>query len=187
VQPETGHLYDRLLAAALGLAAPPLPVTIPSLRSVARACGVSAAAVYRHFPSQSALNRAMLTAADQAFAATVLGADDPASPPLQRLRRLGRAYLEWGLANPGLYQLRFESADRLGDDYVRGAEADRLLEAMGKLLDEWGPRRTGLVAFDLWVGIHGVVSLRIHKPALPWPADLDAQVDHLLRLWGLTG
>jgi AcrR family transcriptional regulator len=52
-------LHDRLLDAAVELAAPGLDLAVPSLRAAARACGVSATAVYRYFASQSELNRAI--------------------------------------------------------------------------------------------------------------------------------
>ncbi|GIJ46028.1 putative transcriptional regulator, TetR family protein [Virgisporangium aliadipatigenens] len=176
-------LYDKLLAAALDLATAPRPVTIPSLRSVARACDVSATAVYRHFPSQSALNKALLMGIDNSFAAAVSGADAPHLLPRERLHRIGRAYLDWGIRNPGLYQLRFESADALGDDYVRGDVADRVIEGMDALLKAAG--REAVRGQDLWIAAHGLVSLRIHKPFLPWTDDLDAEVERLLTLWGI--
>ena len=177
--------YDQLVAAAITLASPGLPLTVPSLRAVARECGVTPTAVYRHFPSQSSLNRVILASIDQAFIAAVGAADDPTLPAVERLRRLSRAYYEWGLTNPGLYQLRFENADQLGDDYVRTDAADKLLahiDALIQALDE-PPEVT---AEDLWVGMHGLVSLRIHKRDRPWSADPPAQIDRFLRAWGVT-
>jgi hypothetical protein len=89
------------------------------------------------------------------------------------------------VANPGLYQLRFESADQLGDDYVHSDAAYDALRSIGSLLRALGVDGR-LAAEDLWVGMHGVVSLRIHKPHLPWP-DTAEQMDRLLALWGLSG
>jgi hypothetical protein len=42
-----------------------------------------------------------------------------------------------------------------------------------------------VTAEDLWAGLHGVVSLRIHKPDRQWQSDPGAQVGKLLRAWGL--
>jgi AcrR family transcriptional regulator len=169
------HLYDELLAAAIGLASSRLSLAIPSLRAVARACDVSATAVYRHFESQSALNRAVLAMSN---------ADEPGRAPRARLRLLACAYLEWGLANPGLYQLRFESADQLGADHVHTDGADVLLAQIGELVRASGTA-SAVTAADLWGGIHGLTSLRLHKPAYTWPDDATTQIDRLLAAWDL--
>lgn len=180
------QLGGELLAAATALAGEPRPVTIPSLRAVARACGVSATAVYRHFPSQSALTRAVLVAAHAAFGAAVLSADDTSAEPAQRLRRLAARYVEWGIAHPGLYQLLFESADQLGQDWAVVGASDEVTGRMIALLaarDGTGPGAvlTALAGERLWSGLHGLVSLRLHKPDHPWGADVPDEVDHLLR------
>ncbi|MGA5300330.1 TetR/AcrR family transcriptional regulator [Nucisporomicrobium flavum] len=176
--------YDQLVAAAMELASPGLPLSVPSLRAVARECGVTPTAVYRHFPSQSSLNRVILLTIDQAFVTAVSAADDPARPPADRLRGFAHAYAAWGLAHPGLYQLRFESADQLGEDYVRTDAADKLLahiDSVIAVLDE----PSEATAEDLWVGLHGVVSLRIHKRDRPWSVAVEEQIDRLLRAWGI--
>ncbi|MEV4703337.1 TetR/AcrR family transcriptional regulator [Actinoplanes sp. NPDC049316] len=177
--------YDQLVAAAMELAAPGLPLSVPSLRAVARECGVTPTAVYRHFPSQSSLNRVILMTVDQSFVAAVSAADDPARPPQERLQRFAHAYFDWGIANPGLYQLRFESADQLGEDYVRTDAADKLLahiDGVIRSLEEPSPA----TAEDLWVGLHGLVSLRIHKRDRPWSAEPREQIDRLLRAWAIA-
>ena len=180
-----GYLYDDLVAAAIKLASSRLPLAIPSLRSVARECSVSAAAVYRHFPSQGSLNQAIILTIDTAFVAELSAALDPAGTPLERLHGLAAAYLDWGLTHPGLYQLRFESADQLGRDFVRTEAADDLLEHIDQLVRAVDPEGSEVTAEDLWTGLHGVVSLRIHKPDRRWQTDPGAQVGKLLRAWGL--
>ena len=185
VRREGDQLRDELLAAATALTESPRPVAIPSLRAVARACGVSATAVYRHFPSRSALTRAVLTAENVRFGRAVLGADEPGAEPAERLRRLAAAYVRWGAASPGLYQLLFESADQLGDDWPVVATSEALTGHITTLLtarDGAGPHAVpaALAAERLWVGLHGLVSLRLHKPGHPWAGDLGAEVDRLL-------
>ncbi|MEV6843524.1 TetR/AcrR family transcriptional regulator [Actinoplanes sp. NPDC051411] len=178
------HLYDDLLAAAIQLASSRLSLAIPSLRAVARACDVSATAVYRHFASQSDLNRAVLLAVDSSFVGAVTSADDPGRAPRERLRLLAYAYLGWGLANPGLYQLRFESADQLGDDHVHTDGADMLLAQIGELIRA-SATASPVTATDLWAGMHGLTSLRVHKPGHRWHEDGPAHIDRLLTAWGL--
>lgn len=178
------HLYDELLAAAIRLASVRLALAIPSLRAVARACDVSATAVYRHFASQSDLNRAVLLAVDSSFVEAMTRADDHARPPRERLRLLAYAYLEWGLADPGLYQLRFESADQLGADHVHTDGADVLLAQISELIRASGTT-SPVTAIDLWSGMHGLTSLRVHKPGHRWHDDGPAQIDRLLAAWDL--
>lgn len=182
---QKDQLRGELIAAAAAMAASPRPVTIPSLRAVARACGVSATAVYRHFSSQSALTRAVLVAEHEAFQRTVLSVDDETVEPTQRLRRLAARYVEWGTTHPGLYQLLFESADQLGQDWAVVGAADEVTARMITLLADRaaGPNTCSpdVAGERLWTGLHGLVSLRLHKPDHPWIADLTGEVDHLLQ------
>src|SRR5579863_3360013 len=101
---------DRLRAdiihAASGLltdpAAPPL-----TLRGVARAAGVAATSVYLHFPDTDAL---VLAVAEEHFgelADAQQAARDAAATPREAVRAMALAYCEFGLANPGLYQVMF--------------------------------------------------------------------------------
>lgn len=185
---EGDQLRGELLEAASSLVAGPRPVTVPSLRAVARACEVSATAVYRHFPSQSALTRAVLVAEHAAFTAAVLGADDPAAEPAQRLHRLALGYVRWGLANPGPYQLLFESADQLGADWAVIGAADEVtarltavLSALAALDGQHPSASPEVVGERLWTRLHGMVSLRVHKPDQAWASGTDTEVAHLLE------
>ena len=184
---EGSQLRGELLQAAVTLAAGPRPVAIPSLRAVARACEVSPAAVYRHFPSQSALTTALLDDRYAAFEAAVLQEDDDGQDAGDRLRRLVRAYVRWGLANPGTYQLLFESADQLGGD---GAFADISRSVTGlaeKLLlashsgdSTMTPAEAARLVERLWFGLHGITSLRLHKPEHHWHTQPEAEVEGLV-------
>jgi AcrR family transcriptional regulator len=174
----SGRLRDDLLAAAGELAVRPRPAAIPSLRSVAKACGVTPTAVYRHFPSQTALTHAMLAAYDEAFAQAVIAADEPGRPPRERLLLMAQAWVSWALANPGYYQLLFESADELGDDYLTPGATDRLSERAAELLG--ADPGTAATIEDLLAALHGIASLRIHKPNFAWTAGPEDQVARIL-------
>jgi AcrR family transcriptional regulator len=170
---EGDQLRGELLAAAAELASGPRPVAIPSLRAIARACDVSAAAVYRHFPSQAQLNRALLLRVYGEFEEAVLRHDDLSSTSTERLCAMARAYVRWGLAHPGMYQLLFESKDQLDEESSINDVADQLLPLGAELLggEEQVER--------LWTGLHGIVSLRLHKPHAPWRSDAETEADHL--------
>lgn len=175
------QLRGELLQAASELAAGPRPVAIPSLRAVARAVGVSASAVYRHFPSQSALTRALLENEYAGLEAAVLDGDDPARDVRWRLRRLAREYVRWGLANPGMYQLLFESSDQLDADSALPGATDRVMELASVLLGEaQDAMDAAVLAEQLWFWLHGIVSIRIHKPDHQWRTDAEAVAESIV-------
>jgi AcrR family transcriptional regulator len=176
----------RLLTAATELAAGPRPVTIPSLRAVARAVGVSATAVYRHFPSQAALTRALLESEHERFQREVLAHDDQQAPAGDRLARLALAYVEWGRRNPGPYQLLFESADQLDEGCAYHHAHTELYDEVTVLLraleqpSGGHPDQVQRWSERLLAGLHGIVSLTIHKPTLTWATPISDLVEDCL-------
>lgn len=177
-------LRARLVEAASAMLTDPQAIAVPSLRAVARACEVSPAAVYLHFDSQVALIQAVIDEQLARMSAAVADRD-AVGTPAERLTALGLAYVEWGIANPGAYQLLFESADRLDVasphdesesrwDLIRGAAA-----LIGAALGT-SPERSRRLAFQVWAALHGIASLRIHKPDLDWPTSLSDEVAALV-------
>jgi hypothetical protein len=94
------------------------------------------------------------------------------------LADIATRYVEWGLANPGAYQLLFESADRLGnlvgpgetgwvviDAAVAALQRGRADDARGAVTTEEATRS----AMRAWAALHGIVSLRLHKGEALWP------------------
>jgi AcrR family transcriptional regulator len=167
------QLRGELLEAATNLLSERLPVALPSLRETARACGVSATAVYRHFPSQQALVRAIagqsLSALEAAF-----GEHGAASGPVadrgRELRDMAVVYVTWAVSNPGAYQLLFEGRDLLedGDDIDAGIERlQRDFESLLTALPS-ADRDEKLQAELLWVALHGLVVTRIRKTRQKW-------------------
>jgi AcrR family transcriptional regulator len=160
-----------MVAAASELLFAPQPPTVPSLRAVARKCGVSPTAVYLHFSSQEQLIQAVVEDLNGRFAAHLADADDLTLPVTERLERRAVAYVEWGFANAGAYQLLFESKDRLDlppHDRNQGP-AWEIIVHTADLLAELAAKDTLLWATRLWVALHGLVSLRIHKTDHDWP------------------
>ena len=171
---------DRLRAdiidAASGLladpAAPPL-----TLRGVARAAGVAATSVYLHFPDTDAL---VLAVADEHFGALAdaqQAARDAAATPREAVRAMALAYCEFGLANPGLYQVMFTSplppvADLRQIPGRRGFEqrTAAIATALGVTGDPDDPDGPAFRASALlWQFLSGAVNLRISRPLFPRP------------------
>lgn len=78
-----------------------------TVRRIAAACGVSAAAVYRHFPSGDHLIAAVAQRAREIMARDMLARLDAAAgrEPIDRLREVGESYIAFALAEPRLFSL----------------------------------------------------------------------------------
>lgn len=158
-----------------------------TIRKIADEVGLSSTALYMHFAEKGEILHEICR---QAFAALLeLNLAVVAEPggPEQRLRRMMRAYIDFGFDNPNAYRLVYmtrpvelqhgamSAAQELGaglfrsfEQVVEDAEAEGLLR---------GDART--TAQALWAGCHGVVSLMITKPYFDW-VDREALVGTLL-------
>lgn len=78
-----------------------------TVRRIAAACGVSAAAVYRHFPSGDHLIAAVAQRAREIMARDMFARLGVAAgrPPIDRLREVGESYIAFALAEPQLFSL----------------------------------------------------------------------------------
>jgi AcrR family transcriptional regulator len=196
---QGGRLRDELLNAASGLLAAGGRDTELTLRSVARAAGVAAPSVYQHFADLDELMLALVrhhladlaAAIDAALddAALDNASDQPASAALEVM---AHAYVRWGLDHPGHYTVVFEGKVLRHLTY----EQEAALLAGTDLFERFAmltAAATGaidapidpgtdpqLVATALWTCLHGLVALRIAKPAYPWPP-LDEHVNAVLR------
>jgi AcrR family transcriptional regulator len=159
-------LRGELVAASVAMLAQPQAIAVPSLRSIARACGVAPSAVYWHFPSEADLRSAVLDAEYTSLIVAVEAALDTAPDDEDRLVVAGNAYIEWALEHPGAYQLLFESADEL--PATRADSGPRLQERIVELARRVDPDAPFPAALLLWSAWHGIVSLRLHKQEWDW-------------------
>jgi AcrR family transcriptional regulator len=121
----------------------------------------------------------------------------PASP-LETLKLILREYVAYAMAHPNHYRLWFATSvlsARGGRLEMRhGSTSYPAYQTWLERIDECKaagllPERNTLALFHLiWGSVHGLISLRIHHPAFPWPP-LDRHVDALLSLLdrGLRG
>ncbi|MBX9727919.1 MAG: TetR/AcrR family transcriptional regulator [Sphingopyxis sp.] len=146
-----------------------------SLRALAREAGVSATAVYRHFPEKDALLAALaLTGFDQ-LAAAQQAASRAASGQgaLAAFSASGAAYVRFAVINPELFRLMWKAAPR-GDqldlpiDEAHPAMADlrRAVEDMAPPGASEDDKRA--TALRCWGLVHGLATL-----ALDGQIDLD--------------
>ncbi len=78
-----------------------------TVRRIAAACGVSAAAVYRHFPNGDHLIAAVAQRAREIMARDMFArlAAAAGRAPIDRLREVGESYIAFALAEPRLFSL----------------------------------------------------------------------------------
>jgi AcrR family transcriptional regulator len=177
---QGGQLRDDIIEAASKLladpAAPPL-----TLRAVAREVGVAATSVYLHFADIQSL---VLAVSERRFSELVKLQDEfvvTDGPPRDRIVAGCRAYCEFGIENPGHYQVMFSQPLRALEyvpvEQMPGyAVFTELIESVAEYMERLPSDPAAFeTATMIWQWLHGTVSLRISRQRFPWPA-LDLQV-----------
>ncbi len=111
-------------------------------------------------------------------------AEDP--DPVLALRRMGRAYIQFGLDHPEQYRIMFMTRWRLSSDDFDQRLIDVIafgdcVRAVERCLaaGRFRPAEPRIVAAGLWTTVHGITSLLIAKPNFPWPPR-DVLLNHLM-------
>ena len=170
------------------------------VRDMARQVGVSHNAAYRHFASREDLLAAVAEVGLGGLAATMreeLDATprrrDPAARARQRLRAIGRAYVSYAIAEPGLFRTIWAAAHYpsvaagtvTSDDNVQAEMSDPYL-ILNAVLDELVD--AGAIPAShrpysetvAWSAVHGLSMLIINGPlAGTPPAEIDQMLNRL--------
>lgn len=212
-QRERQELRFRILEAARELFASGGEEAV-TLRRVADRVEYSATTIYLHFADKNALLRE-LCAADFSAQARVFRQAERVTDPLERLRKVAAAYVDFGLQNPGLYRLMFSPLPLRPATEDGSAAAQRSTASV----DAHSPQQTAPTLHDflypavfravaagcflsdyrdvaqitqlLWGGLHGVLSLHLARarfPTVPWQsaqAASETMLDCLID--GLSG
>lgn len=137
-----------------------------SLREVARAVGVSATAVYRHFPDKQSLVFALCTRGADALAEAQMQAITHAETGLSPFDASGQAYVRFALANPGLFRLMMTTRPPEGvtyrDESVVTAAKQLLIKNVSAMMpasatddEKW------IAAIHAWAKVHGMAMLML--------------------------
>ena len=188
---EGDLLREQLIEAASRLLAAPVVEEPLSLRAVAREVGVVPQSVYLHFADRTQLVRAVIERRFGELTRATQAAEDSVSHAAAKLRARCLEYCRFGLETPGHYALLFEThaTSQMGTGFQGspGAETfDHFVKAVQRCMDQGVAVRQDAfkVTASLWIGLHGIVSLRLSKPGFPWPP-VEELVDRLLT--GLVG
>lgn len=181
-------LREEILAAAERLLLETGAEDQVSIRAVASATGVTAPSIYRHFEDKTHLIFEVCARQferfDQVFAEAVADLEDP----IDVLRATGRAYVRFGMEHPEHYRIMFmgpasATPDQWEDLLATGSFAHLVatIEAAvaAGVIDVVGDAFT--TALHVWASIHGLTSLLVARPTMPWP-DLEGFIDDHLAL-----
>lgn len=149
-----------------------------TMRAIADRIGYTPTAIYHHFRNKEALLTELTT---QDFRALVQAFQKlgEVTDPVERLRRIGQAYIAFGLTHPMHYSLMFmtphppvkdpkgiKQGDPGQDAYAFLVQSCTEAIAAGRFRPELTDPQQ--VAQMLWAGCHGLVSLRIAKEHDDW-------------------
>ena len=150
-----------------------------TMRAIATKIGYTPTAIYHYFKDKDALV-AELSAIDSRTFSQALQRTGTAGDPVDRLAKIGAAYVEFGMTHPMQFQFLFMmrrpkgsassvpgSPDREAYGFLRQTCADAI--ATGRLRPEFtDPDELAQMA---WGSVHGLVALRVAKgddPSFPW-------------------
>ncbi len=177
-----GNLRSALIEAGMTLLAT-RTIDDLSLREVARSVGVSATAVYRHFPDKRALMTAMAGEGLARLAAAQRAASEAAGGGAAGFDATGRAYVRFALANPALFRLIF--ANPAPPDLLSGP-AETVPDAMAFLRANAAALAARLpapgvdptvLALQAWSVAHGLAMLMLDRQIPTAEATIDAVID----------
>ncbi len=151
-----------------------------SMRKVAEKIEYSPTAIYVHFKDKEDLFH-QLCQEDFGRLAEVFQSAAMPLDPVERLRFIGRTYVEFGVQYPNHYKLMFMTSHPAGefdacDEEIRGnpeVDAYAFLKLSVQQAIDAGCFRDGLNDAELlsqtvWAGVHGVIALNIAKCRDPW-------------------
>jgi AcrR family transcriptional regulator len=191
---EGERLREEILAAAEALLVETASEDAVSIRAVAQAVGVSPPSIYRHFADKDMLLLEVCRHSLNHFASALEVAFDSDAPPEEQMTALARAYLRYAVRVPEHYRImfmaRFElTAQAYAEEMVAEGSSFALLLRISQALIDSGRVRPEIaergalhVGILCWSAVHGLASLLVAKPGLPWPdkeaieADLIASI-----------
>lgn len=164
-----GDLRNALISAAAELAAQGGPDSV-SIRAAARLVGVTPTAAYRHFAGkEELLGAAKDSALDELLKAMTKElaerprSADPIRYALGSLAALGRGYIAFGRAQPGLFRTVFSWQGPLGDPVEQAGSSpfQLLLSSLDELVEVGylSQERRRMAEYSAWSMVHGLAVL----------------------------
>lgn len=178
------QLRAEIVAAAKKLLAETKDADDVSIRAVADAVGITPPSIYLHFADKDELIGAVVFDVFAELDNAMLQAADGITAPLERLRAFGLAYIRFAVGHPEHYRLATMDpcAKPPAVDEVLASSAFEHFNAAVRDCMDAGIFAEGDVlpiTLQLWAAAHGIASLMVAKPYLPW-GDVEEIADRVL-------
>jgi AcrR family transcriptional regulator len=151
-----------------------------SMRRIAEVIEYSPTAIYVHFRDKQDLLLEICRSDFGAFG-HMLAELQSVEDPVERIRRMGHAYVRFGVEHPNHYRLMFMTKIDYPDGVVESDTNHGKIDADGYALLRHSCRQAidlgvvrpeyaeaDLLAQTFWSAVHGVTSLHITKAGVPW-------------------
>lgn len=168
------ELREEILAAARGLFVKEGYGSV-SMRKIAETVGCAPGTLYLYFEDKAAILSAICVETFNKLDKRMEAIANDEGDPLDRLRRGGRAYIQFGLDHPHHYWLTFGYH---GHEWSKDEEAKQagmqsfscLRSCIGACIEAGKLRGSDVdeMAQAVWACVHGLVMLLIAKPDFPF-------------------
>ena len=154
-----------------------------SIRAVADAVGVTPPSIYLHFADKNELLGAVVSDVFTTLDTAMLEAGAAVEGPMAKLRAFGLAYVRFALEHPEHYRIAtMDPCPMPFVDEVMASSAfvhfnDTVIDCIKAGI--FPPGDPLPVTLELWAAAHGIASLMIAKPFLPW-GDMEEVADRAL-------
>ena len=174
---EKKELKERILrTAAIQFAERGIDKT--SMRSIAKEIEYSPTTIYLYFKDKSELLYALSEKAFSAFYQK-LGGAKRVKDPMERLKFLGKLYVEFAMENPEYYDLMFilkspMESTHTEEGWELGKRSHNLLsQAVQDCVDAgyFRSNSTEVIAFMIWSFVHGLVAMHIRDRMKMYPEE----------------
>ncbi|WKZ83413.1 MAG: TetR/AcrR family transcriptional regulator [Acidimicrobiia bacterium] len=170
---EGDLLRQEILDAAERLLLEKGSVEAVSIRALAKAVDVSPPSIYLHFPDKASVFFETCARGFTRFEASLRQAAQGGGDAIDRLRKMGRAYVEFGLSHPAEYRVLFGGGvappDDAGSDDP-GVRAFTLV--VGTIIEGMaagtvrGDQDAMALAVAMWAAVHGAVLVLMQAESL---------------------
>jgi AcrR family transcriptional regulator len=148
-----------------------------TIRKIADEVGVSSTCLYMHFRDKDQILLEICTSAMEELLAINNAIAEQPIDPVERVRRMLGAYVQFALSNPNAYRLVFcaphapMASHRAATTHELGAQSRERFSGAVREIAAAGRLKSGdpqTVYQALWAACHGLASLMITKPDLDW-------------------
>jgi AcrR family transcriptional regulator len=184
-------LREEIIAATKDLLAESASSDAVSIRAVADAVGVTPPSIYLHFADKDSLIEAVVADVFNELDAAMVGAAAGLDQPIDVLCAYGLAYVRFAIEHPEHYrlatmELRGTAGPQEAPSPIDHVLADSAFNHLASVVVTcmtagiFAPGDPVPVTLELWAAAHGIASLMIAKPFLPW-GDKLATANRILR------